>query len=151
MSAALRVGFVAASRERVEELADIKMLVHTTGAEYSERVIDAILHEGHFPQRVARLQERVRHATRRGLRILDDVGAEVFCRPEQSLYLWARFPHVDDSRVFTQHCLAHGVVLAPGAIFSVDRQTANPWTRLNVAYLDDPAFRRCLETESRGR
>ena len=37
-----------------------------------------------------------------------------------------------------------GVMLAPGSIFAVDRQMPVAWTRLNVAYLDDPAFRRSL-------
>lgn len=144
ISAALRVGFIAGSQSRIEELADIKMLVHTTGAEYSERVIDAILKDDEFPLHAMRLQERVRSATRRALDILDQLGAEVFCRPEQSLYLWARFPHIADANLLTQHCLKHGVVLAPGSIFFVDRQTPQPWTRLNSAYLDDPAFGRSI-------
>ncbi|MCA1322860.1 PLP-dependent aminotransferase family protein [Herbaspirillum sp. alder98] len=144
ISAALRVGFIAGNQGRIEELADIKMLVHTTGSEYSERVYDAILKDDEFKLHTMRLQERVRNATRRGLEILDRLGAEVFCRPQQSLYLWARFPPIADANLLTQHCLKHGVVLAPGAIFFVDRLAPRPWTRLNVAYLADPAFERSV-------
>ncbi len=144
VSAALRVGFIAGSKQRVEELADIKMILHNSGAEYSERTIDVILGEGQFLRHLSRLQDRLRHATARGLDLLDDLGAEVFCRPEQSLYLWARFPHIEDAHVLTRHCLAQGVMLAPGSIFSTQPKDTSPWTRLNVAYLDDPVFCRII-------
>ena len=74
----------------------------------------------------------------------------MFCRPGQSLYVWARLPQVDSANVFTRQCLAHGVVLARGAIFSVDRQVVQPWTRLNVAYLADPTFRKCMKAAADG-
>lgn len=146
ISAALRVGFIAGSKQRIEELADLKMLLHNCGAEYSERTIDVILGEGHFWRHLARLQGRLREATTAGLQTLDQLGAEVFCRPEQSLYLWARFPGVEDTNDLTRHCLTKGVMLAPGSIFAVNRNVAVPWTRLNVAYLSDPAFRESLKS-----
>lgn len=146
ISAALRVGFIAGSKQRIEELADLKMLLHNSGAEYSERTIEVILGEGHFLRHLARLQNRLHEATQRGLEILDGLGAEVFCRPEQSLYLWARFPGIEDTNELTRHCLTKGVMLAPGSIFAVNRNVPVPWTRLNVAYLDDPAFRNSLQT-----
>ena len=144
VSAALRVGFIAGSKQRVEELADIKMILHNSGAEYSERTIDVILGEGQFLRHLSRLQDRLRHATARGLDLLDELGAEVFCRPEQSLYLWARFPHIEDANALTRHCLTQGVMLAPGSIFSTQPKNTSPWTRLNVAYLDDPVFCRII-------
>ncbi|WP_458722766.1 aminotransferase-like domain-containing protein [Pseudomonas brenneri] len=144
VSAALRVGFIAGSKQRIEELADIKMILHNSGAEYSERTIDVILGEGQFLRHLSRLQDRLRQATARGLALLDELGAEVFCRPEQSLYLWARFPQVDDANLLTRLCLAEGVMLAPGAIFSTQPKSVVPWTRLNVAYLDDPVFCRII-------
>lgn len=145
ISAALRVGFIAGDEAMVSELADVKMLLHTSSAEYAERTVNVILREGNYLRHLSRLQERLRDATERGLTVLDELGAEVFCRPEQSLYLWARFPGVDDANDLTRRCLERGVMLAPGSIFSVDRRHIVPWTRLNVAYLDDPAFRASLQ------
>ena len=144
VSAALRVGFIAGEEGLISELADVKMLLHTSGAEYSERLVNIILREGHYLRHLARLQKRLREATERGLAVLDELGAEVFHRPDQSLYVWARFPGIDDANELTRHCLDKGVMLAPGSIFSVDRTKIVPWTRLNVAYLDDPAFRAAL-------
>ena len=144
ISAALRVGFLAGDEGLISELADVKMLLHIGGTEYAERTVDVILREGNYLRHLSRLQEKLRAATVTGLRVLDELGADVFHRPEQSLYLWARFPGIGDANDLTRRCLERGVMLAPGSIFSVDRRDRVPWTRLNVAYLDDPAFRASL-------
>lgn len=140
VSAALRVGFVAGDESLISELADVKMLLHTGNAEYAERTVNVILREGNFLRHLSRLQERLRQATAQGIEVLDKLGAEIFCRPEQSLYLWARFPGFGDANQLTITCLKKGIVLAPGSIFYVDRRQTVPWTRLNVAYLNDPKF-----------
>lgn len=110
----MRVGFIAGSKQRIEELADLKMLLHNSGAEYSERTIQVILGEGHFLRHLGRLQNRLRESTHRGLEVLDELGAEVFCRPEQSLSLRARLPGVEDANELTRHCLSRGGCLHPG-------------------------------------
>ncbi|KWR74584.1 MULTISPECIES: PLP-dependent aminotransferase family protein [Pseudomonas] len=149
ISASLRVGFIAGSRERIEELADLKMLLHTSCSELCERTVDVALGEGYFLRHLTRLQAQVAAATHAGLAVLDALGAEVLCRPQQSLYLWARFPHIDDAEAFTRDVLPQALALAPGAIFSTDRGQANPWLRLNVAYLQDPLFAACVR-QARG-
>lgn len=146
VSAALRVGYIAGSKEMIDELADLKMLLHTSSSELCERTVDVILSEGHFLRHLTRLQDRVREATLHGLNVLDELGVEVFCRPEQSLYLWARFPGVWDSSLFTQEVQAQGLTLAPGAIFKTDQKAPTPWTRLNVAYVGEPLFAQCIRS-----
>lgn len=138
VSAALRVGFIAGSKELIDELGDLKMLLHTSSSEFCERTVDVILMEGHFLRHLIRLQERLKAATTAGLQMLDEIGAQVFCRPEQSLYLWARFKHIDDAWELTRQLLPKGFMIAPGHIFSPEQSRINPWTRLNVAYLNDP-------------
>ena len=145
VSAALRVGFIAGSKDVIDELGDLKMLLHTSTSELCERTVDVILTEGHFLRHLIRLQERLKIATTAGLQMLDDIGAEVFVRPEQSLYLWARFPHVDDARELTRRLLPKGFMIAPGHIFSPEQSRMNPWTRLNVAYLNDPLLKAVLD------
>ncbi|MBK5541892.1 PLP-dependent aminotransferase family protein [Pseudomonas sp. TH05] len=145
VSAALRVGFIAGSKELIDELGDLKMLLHTSSSEFCERTVDVILTEGHFLRHLIRLQERLRSATDSGLQLLDEIGAEVFVRPEQSLYLWARFAHIDDARELTRRLLPKGFMIAPGHIFSPEQSRINPWTRLNVAYLNDPRLKAVLQ------
>ncbi|WP_269792377.1 PLP-dependent aminotransferase family protein [Stenotrophomonas sp. Iso1] len=147
ISAALRIGFIAAESARAEELADVKMLLHFGGSEYSERVLEAILREGNFLRHIKRLQDRLRVATQAGLESLRQFDATVYATPEQSLYLWARFPGVTDTRLLTIRMLARGVVLAPGAFFHLNTERISPWTRLNVAYLSDPLFVSSLRQE----
>ncbi|MGP5445725.1 PLP-dependent aminotransferase family protein, partial [Pseudomonas helleri] len=97
--------------------------------------------EGHFLRHLIRLQERLQAATAAGLAMLDEIGAEVFCRPQQSLYLWARFAHIDDAKDLTRQLQPKGFMIAPGHIFSPEQSRTNPWTRLNVAYLNDPLLK----------
>ena len=137
VSAALRVGYIAGSKEAIDELADLQMMLHTSCSELCERTADVILSEGHFLRHLMRL-------TAGGLRVLDELGAEVFCRPEQSLYLWARFPGIEDTAVLTREVQGRGVMLAPGAIFQTNQKAVTPWTRLNVAYLQEPVFGQCI-------
>jgi DNA-binding transcriptional MocR family regulator len=80
--------------------------------------------------------------------MLDGIGAEVFARPEQSLYLWARFAHVDDARELTRQLLPKGFMIAPGHIFAPEQARVNPWTRLNVAYLNDALLKAVLGREA---
>lgn len=148
VSAALRVGFIAGSKEVIDELGDLKMLLHTSTSELCERTVDVILTEGHFLRHVIRLQERLKAVTSAGLQMLDGIGAEVFARPEQSLYLWARFAHVDDARELTRQLLPKGFMIAPGHIFAPEQARVNPWTRLNVAYLNDALLKAVLGREA---
>lgn len=141
VSAALRVGFIAGSKDVIDELGDLKMLLHTSSSELCERTMDVILTEGHFLRHLIRLQERLQAATAAGLAMLDEIGAEVFCRPHQSLYLWARFAHIDDAKELTRQLQPKGFMIAPGHIFSPEQSRTNPWTRLNVAYLNDPLLK----------
>jgi DNA-binding transcriptional MocR family regulator len=145
VSAALRVGFIAGSKDVIDELGDVKMLLHTSTSEFCERTVDVILGEGHFLRHLVRLQERLRSATDTGLQVLDEIGAEVFSRPEQSLYLWAKFTHIDDARELTRQLLPKGFMIAPGHIFSPEQSRISPWTRLNVAYLNDPLLKAVLK------
>lgn len=147
ISAALRVGFIAGESARVEELADVKMLLHAGSSEYTERVLEAILREGNFLRHIKRMQDRLRTSTQAGLDVLRQFNATAFAAPEQSLYLWARFPGITDTRLLTIRMLARGVGLAPGAFFQLNSERISPWTRLNVAYLNDPLFISSLRQE----
>jgi DNA-binding transcriptional MocR family regulator len=147
ISAALRIGFIAGERSHVEALADMKMLLHLGSSEYGERVLEAMLREGNFLRHVKRLQDRLRAATNDGLEVLRRFDATVYATPEQSLYLWARFPNITDTRMLTTRLLSRGVLLAPGAFFHLNTERLSPWTRLNVAYLNDPLFLRSLREE----
>lgn len=139
-SAALRVGFVACSPDLASDLADIKALTHVSSSEFCERTVDVILSEQHFDRYVSGLRQRLGEATVEALKILDGLGAEVFARRPESLYLWAAFPGVADSAAFAEQLLEHRIVMAPGRVFSVDQGSVSRWSRFNVAAILDPRF-----------
>ena len=145
VSAALRVGFIACHRDLASDLADIKMLVHMSSSEYCERTLDVILSDGHFSRHTARLRDRLAQATEQARHQLDHLGAELFCAPQQSMYLWARFPAFDDAKQLAQALMERRIVLAPGSIFHVDTEQVVPWSRFNVGLLADPRFATAMQ------
>ncbi|MNV76355.1 hypothetical protein D3C71_1697020 [compost metagenome] len=69
----------------------------------------------------------------------------MFARSAQTLYLWVRFPGVEDSLEWAQALLAHGVKMAPGRIFHLDSAAPSPWSRCNVAAMLDPRFQTAVK------
>jgi len=145
VSAALRVGFLACHRDLASDLADIKMLVHVSSSEYCERTLDVILSEGHYSRHAARLRDRLTQATESSRRLLENMGAELFCTPAQSMYLWAAMPGYPDSKALAQALMRQNIVTAPGSIFHIDTEAPSRWSRYNVGLLGDPRFAAAMQ------
>jgi DNA-binding transcriptional MocR family regulator len=145
VAASLRVGFIAASTAVAERLADVKMLVHVSTSEYAEMLVDAVLRAPGYPRQVADLRDQAQRATRQASQILTTLGAELFCSPSHSLYLWARLPWAPDSSLLARSMLKDRIAMAPGAVFGIDSTTMSPWSRYNVGYVIDPRFARAME------
>lgn len=139
-SAALRVGFIACGADLASDLADLKALIHVSSSEYCERTVDVMLSEGHYQRHLTRLRSRLEAATEGARALFESVGANLFAKNAQSLYLWASLPGVDDSLDLAKALLPHHIRLAPGRIFSVDPTAASPWSRYNVGAVADPRF-----------
>jgi DNA-binding transcriptional MocR family regulator len=154
-SAALRVGFVACNPNLASDLADIKAITHINSSELCERTVDVILSETHFERYVVGLQQRLAQATTSALQLFDRLGAEVFVRRPESLYLWVALPGVADSAAFAEELIARKVVMAPGHVFGVDSSLPSKWFRMNVGTVVDPRFeaalRPLLASARRGR
>lgn len=135
LSSLVRVGFLACEAHLARELTQIKTIVSLNSSQYAERTVDAVITEGRFLKHVVALRAKTRKATRTALSLFDEHGVEVFVRPEQSLYLWARLPGVEDSLAFTREMFARGIAMAPGAIFRPNAALRSPWFRFNVGFL----------------
>jgi DNA-binding transcriptional MocR family regulator len=140
VSAALRVGFLACNAALASDLADVKMLTHVSSSEYCERTLDAIISDGHFLRHTNHLQEKLHRATEIAVGALSKLDAKIFKVSDQSLYLWASLPGYTDSMKLAETLIKHGVILAPGAIFSPKSDRASAYCRFNVAYLADKRF-----------
>jgi DNA-binding transcriptional MocR family regulator len=145
VAASMRVGFIAAAVDIAERLADVKMLVHVSTSEYTEKLVEAVLRAPEYPRQIADLRDQADQATRQATQILANLGAELFCAPSHSLYLWARLPWAPDSLLLARSMLKDQIAMAPGAVFGIDSTIASPWSRYNVGYVVDPRFAKAME------
>jgi DNA-binding transcriptional MocR family regulator len=153
LSGSLRVGFVACRPSLIESLADIKMLTSITSSEFTERLIYLVLVDGHYRKYLARLRTRLDEARFNVIRTFERIGVELFAEPADGMYVWARFPQIQDSLALAERAASEGFMLAPGAMFN-PQLDLSPWMRFNVALCDDPRLQRWFErisTESNGR
>ena len=132
LSGSLRVGFIACAQGVAKELADIKMLTSITTSQFTERLVYLMLVDGHYRKYLSRLHERLGEARLNVVRAFERIGLEVFVEPTDGMFVWARFPHVEDSLTLAEASRRDGIMLAPGAVFRPHLERS-PWMRFNVA------------------
>jgi DNA-binding transcriptional MocR family regulator len=149
LSGSLRVGFVACAPGIANELADIKMLTSITTSQFTERLIYLMLVDGHYRKYLSRLHERLGEARLAVVRAFERVGLELFAEPGDGMFVWARWPHVEDSLALAEASRRDGVMLAPGTVFRPHLERS-PWMRFNVAVCEDTRVQRWLERLASG-
>ncbi|WP_204886572.1 PLP-dependent aminotransferase family protein [Parvibaculum sedimenti] len=143
LSGSLRVGFVAASRELIDNLANIKVLSSISTSLFGEKLVCRLLTDGHYGRYLRRMHERIVEARNSALRLLRDAGMEIFLEPRGGNFLWARFPGIDDAKQLSERARRQGVILGVGEVFRPNLERS-PWMRFNVALCDDPRLGRFL-------
>jgi len=146
LSASLRSGYVAAHRSVIDALCDLKMLTTVNSSGYVERIIHDLITSGQYRRHLKRLAKRIEVASLRAhhetMRQLD---LPVFGHPAGGFYMWCQLPeHVSDTELSRQ-AAESSILLAPGSIFYPDHDAPCPGMRVNVAYADDPRFKRFME------
>jgi DNA-binding transcriptional MocR family regulator len=147
LSGSLRVGFVACARHIANELSDIKMLTSITTSPFTERLIYLMLVDGHYRKYLSRLHERLGEARLNAVRAFERLGVELFIEPVDGMFLWARFPQIDDSMALAEEAQRDGIVLAPGTVFRPHLERS-PWMRFNVAVFEDTRVQRWLQRQA---
>lgn len=148
LSGSLRVGFVACRQEIANELADIKMLTSITTSQFTERLIYLMLVDGHYRKYLSRLHERLGEARLNVMRAFERIGLELFVEPVDGMFIWARFPHIDDALPLAEDSKRDGIMLAPGVIFRPHLE-ASPWMRFNVTVCEETRVQRWLQKQLR--
>jgi len=144
----IRVGFVVAHPDLVEDLAQLKMISGLTSSEFAERLAFGALTDGRWRKHLKGLRERLAKAHARVGQRLDDMGFELFNEPKAGLFLWARHADMPDSGLTAHQAAEHDILLGPGHLFAADLQPS-PWMRFNVAFCDDERVFSFLETQRR--
>jgi DNA-binding transcriptional MocR family regulator len=146
LSGSLRVGFIACAQDIASELADIKMLTSITTSQFTERLIYLMLVDGHYRKYLSRLHERLGEARLSVAKSFERIGVELFVEPADGMFVWARFPGVEDSLTLAEAAQRDGLMLAPGTVFRPHLERS-PWMRFNVATCEDPRVRRWIERQ----
>lgn len=135
----IRVGYLAAQQDLLEELAQLKMLSGLTSSEFTERLAYGALVDGRWRKHVKSVRDRLGEAHQVATRELLNMGFELFCEPEAGMLLWVRHPDVPNSAELAYKAAEHDIMLGPGHLFSLDL-APGPWIRFNVAYCTDAVF-----------
>ena len=129
------------------ELADIKMLTSITTSQFTERLVYLMLVDGHYRKYLSRLHERLGEARLNVMRALERIGLELYVQSKDGMFVWARFPHIDDSLELAEDSQRDGIMLAPGAIFRPHLERS-AWMRFNVAICEDTRVQRWLQRKA---
>ena len=133
----LRVGYVAAHPDMLEDLAQLKMISGLTSSEFAERLAYGALVDGRWRKHLRGLRERLALAHQGVAHQLEGLGFELFCEPKAGMFLWARHPALQNSTELAYQAAESGILLGPGHLFSTDL-APSPWLRFNVAFSQAP-------------
>ena len=142
----IRVGYLAANPDLLEDLAQLKMISGLTSSEFSERLAYGALIDGRWRKHIKGLRERLAKAHEAAASALLNIGFEVFSEPKAGIFLWARHTDMPNATEAAYKAAEQDILLGPGHLFSPDLQPS-PWMRFNVAFCDDPAVISFLERQ----
>lgn len=148
LSAAVRCGHIAARPDWIEALADLRIATSMAGSPLAANLLHAVLTDGSYRRHVEGVRTRLARAAARVSKRLRAVGIEPWIEPAAGIFLWARLPDGVDAVDLARRAIGHGIVLAPGPVFS----TSGGWRdhmRFNVAMSDDDRLSTFLERAQR--
>ena len=144
----IRVGYLVANPDLLDELAQLKMVSGLTSSDLTERLAFGALTEGRWRKHLKSLRDRLAQAHGVVGQRLHDLGFELFSEPKAGMYLWARHPDLPDCIELSQRAVGSGMLLGPGHLFLTEPRPTG-WLRFNVAFSDDQRLFRFLAEQIR--
>lgn len=144
VSPRLRVGLVAAHRDLIHDLVDLKMLTQAASSEFTERVVHKVITQGQYRKYRAKLISRLERTRDVVLRRLEAMGFGPVGDNTHGLYAWVDVPGVADTTSLAEAAAKRDILLAPGAMFRPD-MTPSTKMRFNVAFCHSDETFRALE------
>lgn len=135
LSCSLRVGYIVASAKVIGQLAEVKMITSMGASRFGESVVASLLANGAYRKLIQRLRERLSKHMASTLRLLEQVGWEVFAEPTGGMFIWARSGRHSFEQM-QEVAVKSGVLLSPGSGYNPNREDSD-WLRINVAYASD--------------
>jgi DNA-binding transcriptional MocR family regulator len=150
LSASVRCGYIAARRDWVEELADLRIATSLGGGRVAAELVYSVLKDGSYRRHVEGLRLRLSTAMRETISGLKALGIVPWIEPRAGMFLWCSLPAGLDAADIAKTALKSDIVLAPGNVFSLS-QSARGYMRFNVSQCSDPRVFRMLEEACRRR
>ncbi|MFK7792713.1 MAG: PLP-dependent aminotransferase family protein [Devosiaceae bacterium] len=140
LSAAVRCGYIAARKDWIEALVDLKLATSFGGGAFSADLVFRLLSDGAYRRHMNAVKGRLSDARGRVSAKLRSLGVVHTIEPKAGMFLWCQLPDGLDAASVARHALALGVVLAPGQAFSLNEGSAS-FLRFNVTQsLDQATF-----------
>ena len=138
-----RVGFLAASAERVQALLRTKIVTALTGSSVEEQLILEMLSSGQYRRHLDMLRARLSTARRLVTERLCGLGFTI-TSSDDGMFVWAEAPAgaPEDLPFLARR---HGLVLAGGSLFRPNGQPSRHM-RFNVSRSTDPRIAEVLST-----
>ena len=141
----LRVGYVAGRPNLVRDLVELKVLTQAMTSEFAEHIVYEVLVQGQYRKHLARLRAKLLQTRDWTVRGLESIGLVPCGDDVHGPFVWARVPGVTDTMQVAEAAVEHGMLLAPGTMFSPDRKPSSEM-RFNVGFCQCPGMFRLLET-----
>ncbi|MEO3999487.1 PLP-dependent aminotransferase family protein [Mesorhizobium sp. CAU 1732] len=148
LSASVRCGFIAAPRDWIEGLTDLKIATSFGGGRLSAELVLTLLRDGSYRKHMEVLRQRLARAMSETIPRLAAICITPWLEPPAGMFLWCSLPEGVDAADTARRCLAEGVVLAPGNAFSLSR-SASGFLRFNVAQSGDDRMFKVLAAAMR--
>ncbi len=145
LSASVRCGFIAAPRDWIEGLTDLKIATSFGSGRLSSELVLTLLKDGSYRKHMETVRARLSHAMGETIARLKTLGITPWIEQQAGMFLWCRLPEGMDAADIARHALEAQIVLAPGNAFSLT-QTASGFLRFNVAQSEEERIFKVLET-----
>jgi DNA-binding transcriptional MocR family regulator len=136
LSASARCGYIAARRDWMEGLIDLKIATSFGGGRLNAELVFGVLSDGGYRKHMDGLRRRLARSMFDVGGRLRAIGIEPWVQPQAGLFLWCRLPDGLDGAQMARDALARNVVLAPGNAFSLSQSSAG-YMRFNVSQMLD--------------
>ncbi|WP_176907502.1 PLP-dependent aminotransferase family protein [Sinorhizobium sp. NFACC03] len=136
LSASMRCGFIAAPRDWIEGLLDLKIATTFGGPSLAAELVFSMLKDGSYRKHMEALRQRLARVMSETAARLGVIGIKPWIEPQAGMFLWCCLPDGVDAADVAQKALQQEIVLAPGNVFS-HAGTANGFMRFNVSQCED--------------
>ena len=141
LTANTRTSYIISNPKLIDELATLKRRTGGLTSDTTETAVYRILQTGAFDRHLRRLRSKLAMSKGQVLHWLKAHGFEILVKHSSGLFLWVKSPVNPD--IFAKVALEKGIILAPGSMFS-DQREDQQCMRFNIPHTANPEIQRIL-------